>query len=65
MKGRLLFYASYIAWFDLIPLVENEPARIVGRLGIRAHETYAVARRHQTLDSNAVLDRLRGGLLTR
>ena len=65
MKGRLLFYASYIAWFDLIPLVENEPARIVGRLGIRAHKTYAVARRHQTLDSNAVLDRLRGGLLTR
>ena len=32
---------------------------------MRAHETYTVARWHETLDSNAVLDRLRGGLLTR
>jgi hypothetical protein len=63
MKGRLLFYADDIAWFDATWLIENELGRIVDNFCTRPLEAYAVVRLGEALDADTVLERLRGNPL--
>ena len=64
MKGRLLFYAQEIPWFDAIWLIKNELERIVQNFCTAPLEAYALARFGTELEADQVLDRLRGNLLT-
>lgn len=64
MKGRLLFYASEIAWFDAVWLIHNEFGRIVNNFCAKPLSTYAQVRYGKSMAPDAVLDRLRGDSLT-
>lgn len=60
MKGRLLFYSQNISWFDAVPLIDNELGRIVRNFCEGPLTAYARALWNETLEMDAVLDRLRG-----
>ena len=64
MKGRLLFYAQEIPWFDAIWQIKNELGPIVQNFCTAPLEAYALARFGTELKADQVLDRLRGNLLT-
>lgn len=63
MKGRLLFYAQEIAWFDAAWLIRNELGRIVRAFFDTPLNTYGQVRFKENLPADAVLDRLRGEML--
>lgn len=65
MKGRLLFYASNLAWFDSILLIENELHRIVRNLCVRPLQAYALACFDEKLEADTVLECLSGNVLAR
>jgi hypothetical protein len=64
LKGRLLFYASDIACFDADWLIRNEFGRIVTNFCDKPLTTYAKVRLGEAMPPDAVLDHLRGDLLT-
>lgn len=64
MKGRLLFYATNIPWFDTTFLIRNELRRIVNNFYQTPLNAFARARFNENLPAEAVLDRLRGNLLS-
>jgi hypothetical protein len=64
MKGRLLFYASEVAWFQTDFLIANELGRIVSNFYSKPLLAYGLSRYGERLDAAVVLDRLRGNLLT-
>ena len=64
MKGRLLFYASQIAWFDSIWLIQNELGRIVTNFHDKPLKTFGQLRYGEDLEPHQVLDRIRGDILT-
>ncbi len=65
MKGRLLFYARAPAHFDTEFLIRNELGRIDGNFFVVPFRTFWRVRTGETVDdAPAVLDRLRGELLT-
>jgi hypothetical protein len=63
MKGRLLFYADDITWFDSIWLIRNELGRIAANFCLKPLQTYGRVRFGVALPWEQVLDRLHGGLL--
>ena len=63
MKGRLLFYAEDILWFDSGWLIRNELGRIVNNFYHQPLKTFALARFAEKLAPEQALDRLRGDLL--
>ncbi|PKO23874.1 MAG: hypothetical protein CVU38_01625 [Chloroflexi bacterium HGW-Chloroflexi-1] len=63
MKGRLLFYATNIAWFDTTWLIQTELGRIVTNFYEKPLHAYSVAQFHDHLPLDAALDRLRGSIL--
>lgn len=64
MKGRLLFYAERIEWFETELLIRNELGRIEGNLFKTPLITYAKARFGEDLTPSQALDRLTGDLVT-
>lgn len=64
MKGRLLFYASEIAWFETDFLIANELGRIVSNFFSKPLLAYGLARFGARLEPATVLERLRGSLLS-
>ncbi len=64
MKGRLLFYAEPIAWFDSIWLIRNELGRIVANFYEKPLAAYGQIRYGRPVPAREVLDRLRGELIT-
>lgn len=64
MKGRLLFYASEIAWFDARWLIRNELGRIVALFHDQPLTAYGKLRFGETLSPTRVRERLRGDVLT-
>ncbi len=64
LKGRLLFYAEAIPWFDSAWLIRNELGRIVKNFYVRPLAMYGQARFGEELAPEEVLDRLRGDLLS-
>lgn len=63
MKGRLLFYAQQIDWFDTAFLIRNELGRIVRLFYEQPLNTYGLARFGRDLPPQVVLQRLRGDIL--
>ncbi|NUQ65047.1 MAG: hypothetical protein HUU20_21495 [Pirellulales bacterium] len=63
LKGRLLFYAQSIGWFDSEWLIRNELGRVVANLCTGPLAAYGRARFGAALKPEAVLHRLRGNLL--
>lgn len=64
MKGRLIFYAQDIPWFDSGWLVRNEIQRIVANFYEKPLRAYGVARGWGVLPGDAVLERVRGDVLS-
>jgi len=64
MKGRLLFYATDIAWFDTKWLIHNELNRMVGNFCELPLVSFGAIRFGEQLTPEQVLDRLSGNLLT-
>ena len=64
MKGRLLFYASNIAWFDSTWPIINELGRIVTSFYATPLKLYAQACLGQKLQPAQTLEALRGNVLT-
>lgn len=64
MKGRLIFYAQRIEWFDSAWLVRNELGRIVSNFHDKPLSLYGQTRFGSKLPPAEVLTRLRGNLLT-
>ena len=62
MRGRLLFYAEDIPWFDSAWLIRNELGRMRANFFDKPLTAYGVARFNETLPATAVLDRLTGEL---
>ena len=63
MKGRLLFYAEEILWFDSVWLIHNELGRIVANFHDKPLMTYGIVRFGEKLAPAQVLDRVRGEVL--
>jgi hypothetical protein len=63
MKGRLLFYAEEISWFDTTWLIHNELGRIVNNFYDQPLTTFALARFGEKVSAAQALDRLRGDIL--
>ncbi len=63
MKGRLLFYAEDISWFDSAWLIRNELGRIVNNFYALPLQTFALARFGEGLAPEEALERLRGDVL--
>lgn len=64
MKGRLLFYAESIEWFESPWLIANELGRIAANFYEKPLAAYAEVRWGEKLPAPGVLARLRGELLT-
>ena len=64
MKGRLQFYGVEIPWFDTDWLIPNEVNRMGKNFFEAPLKAYGLARWHEDLAPDMVLDRLRGNLLT-
>lgn len=64
MKGRLLFYAEDIPWFESEFLIRNELGRIVTNFHDKPLVAYGLLRFNASLSPPEVLDRLRGEVLT-
>jgi hypothetical protein len=64
LKGRLLFYAESIPWFDTAWLIRNEIGRIVANFYTKPLSIYGLARFGEKLEAAAVLDRIAGGLIS-
>ena len=65
MKGRLLFYAEEIPWFDSEHLIRHEIRRILPNLFTTPLMIYGKARLGEDLSPEDVVKRLRGELLGR
>ena len=65
MKGRLLFYAEEIPWFDSEYLIRHEIRRILPNLFVTPLMIYGKARPGEELSPEDVVKRLRGELLGR
>jgi len=63
MKGRLLFYAEDILWFDTAWLIHNELGRIVGNFYDQPLRTFALARFGEKIPAEQALELLRGDVL--
>ena len=63
LKGRLLFYARSIPWFDSEWLIRNELGRMVANFHRTPLVAYGQIRFSEKLAPEEVLDRLRGNLL--
>ena len=63
MKGRLLFYAEDILWFDSAWLIRNELGRIVNNFYRQPLTTCALALYGEALPPEQALERLRGEVL--
>ncbi|OGD22875.1 MAG: hypothetical protein A2W03_06110 [Candidatus Aminicenantes bacterium RBG_16_63_16] len=63
MKGRLLFYAEEILWFEAAWLIRNELGRIVNNFYTLPLETFALARFGEKIPPETALERLRGDIL--
>jgi len=63
MKGRLLFYAASIAWFDAEWLIRNELGRMVTNFVKKPLASFSLARFGEELPADKALDRLRGDVL--
>ena len=64
MKGRLLFYAQNIEWFDSVPLIRIEHRRLAVTMYDTPLRTYGLARFKQELSADRVLDRITGELVS-
>jgi hypothetical protein len=64
LKGRLLFYAESIPWFDTAWLIRNELGRIVVSFYATPLSIYGQVRFGEKLGPGPVLDRLTGGLIS-
>lgn len=64
MKGRLLFFAESITWFDTDFLIRNELGRIVTNFYSKPLKAYGVAVFGQELSPENVLQRAEGSLLS-
>lgn len=64
LKGRLLFYAKPIPWFETAWLIRNELGRIVNHFYLQPLASYGKARYGKTLKPDEVLDNLCGELLS-
>ena len=64
MKGRLLFYATPITWFDSTWLIQNELGRIVKNFCEQPLNTFGMIRFNENLSARDVLDRLKGDILS-
>jgi len=64
MKGRLLFYATPITWFDSTWLIHNELGRIVKNFCEQPLNTFGMIWFNENLPARAVLDRLKGNILS-
>jgi hypothetical protein len=64
MKGRLLFYAEDIPWFETEWLIENELGRIVRYFVEEPLRAYALVRFGEKLDPENVLNRIQGDILS-
>ena len=60
MKGRLLFYATPIAWFDTRWLIGIELGRIVPNFYTQPLKTFGLIRYKESLSPEQVLSRLEG-----
>lgn len=64
MKGRLLFFAESITWFDTDFLIRNELGRIVTNFYAKPLKAYGVAAFGRELPPDEVLRRVNGRLLS-
>jgi hypothetical protein len=64
MKGRLLFYAERIPWFDASRLIEIELGRMVSNFIEKPLTAYARVCFGESMTSDEVLARLRGKVLS-
>ena len=64
MKGRLLFYAQSIPWFESDWLIDNELGRMGNNFFTQPLETYGKLRFGDQLSAEETLDRLVGSLIT-
>lgn len=64
MRGRLLFYAQRIPWFDSAWLIRNELARIATSLYERPTTLVGLLLYKKELEPDVVLDRLEGEMLS-
>ena len=64
MKGRLLFYATEVPWFETAWLIRNELGRMVTNFYEKPLTAFGLARFGEKLAPDDVLGRLRGGLLS-
>jgi len=64
MKGRLLFYSTPISWFDTVHLIHVELGRILPNFYEKPLKTYGLVRFKEELTPGAVLDRLKGDILS-
>ncbi|MFA5865678.1 MAG: hypothetical protein WC975_13455 [Phycisphaerae bacterium] len=63
MKGRLLFYATAITWFDTQWLIRNELGRIVQNFYEQPLRTFGQVYFKETLTADEVLMRIEGSIL--
>ena len=63
MKGRLLFYAQDIPWFDSIWLIRNELGRIVSGFFEKPLSAYGLARWQTKMPARDVLAKVRGEIV--
>jgi hypothetical protein len=63
MKGRLLFYAENILWFDSAWLIRNELGRIVNNFYHQPLKAFSLARFGEDLPPERALERLSGNIL--
>ena len=64
LKGRLLFYAQSIPWFDSAWLIRNELKRLISYFYRDPAVSYAQIQFGKTLAPEDVVERLRGDLLS-
>lgn len=64
MKGRLLFYATDLPWFETTWLIRNELSRLRRWFYEECLARFAQARMKTSLSAEETLTRLEGGLLT-
>jgi hypothetical protein len=64
MKGRLIFYATKIDWFDTNWLIRNELGRIVNMLFEKPLPAFMLAKFKEKLSARQVLESLHGNILT-
>jgi hypothetical protein len=64
MKGRLLFYAEHIPWFETTWLIRNEMGRILKHFYFQPLTTYGMVRFGESLSPESVIDCLAGEILS-